>query len=375
MFHYDITQGLKINTPLIKKADNMCTNGASIQKTDTSNNNYELSIEHNENSTPLTPEQIEAKQSAKQRALDDIAKAKRANKTIIQTDEYNHTIETKYDALGNEEKKVVKREDGSICEIEQFNDGVISKTQRFWPEGDICEEIEYNEEGKPIIERSYDPNETSKIKSTIMYEYYDNGNLKFKYCNDNISENKEIYYENGTPKYKMNNGIYEEYNDKGLLIKSGIKNKMTGEDDMTTIYEYDSLGRVIKESISRAKRELGEDENETVEISYDGNVTKRVAKNTEGQVTYIKTIEKLANGAQKYCIYSPDGTLRTEAIESHTETGVPNIKTTKYNKNGQIIGSYIDDGIESKYYNSNGEKISEDEYFKLESENSDGFEY
>lgn len=58
MFHYDITQGLKINTPLIKKVDNTYNNGVSIQKTDTQTYNYELSVEHDENSTPLTPEQI-----------------------------------------------------------------------------------------------------------------------------------------------------------------------------------------------------------------------------------------------------------------------------------------------------------------------------
>lgn len=391
MFHYDITQGLKINTLLIKKADNMCTNCASIQKTDTSNNNCGLSIEHNEKSTPLTPEQIKAKQSAKKRALDDIEKAKRANKTITETDKTEngtYTIETKYDALGNEEKRTVKREDGSICSIDEFNNGIISKTQMFFPEGAIAGDIEYNNQGKPLRERSYspNPNELGKIEDTIEYEYYGNGNLKSKHNIGGLIEKEESYYENGNPKYKRNMMQYEEYNEKGQLIKSGTINRKTGEDRNTTLYEYDDLGRVIKESDTYAEGELGDDG--TTEISYEGNIKKYVSKNPTGQVKQIRTEETLTNGSNRTCVYSPDGVLRTEQIDSFDETkGLSSSKTIIFDKTGQMIGFTTSNDIEltedgevyidtvDKYFNAKGEIISEEEYIKLKSEKRDDFEY
>ena len=391
MFHYGITQGLKINTPLIYKANNTYINGASIQKTDTPTYNYELSVEHDENSTPLTPEQIKAKQSAKQRTLDDIEKAKRANKTITETDETEngtYTIETKYDALGNEEKRTVKREDGSICSIDEFNNGVISKTQSFFPEGAIAGDIEYNNHGKPLRERSYspDPNEPGKIEDTIEYEYYGNGNLKSKHNIGGLIEKEESYYENGNPKYKRNMMQYEEYNEKGQLIKSGTINRKTGEDRHTTLYEYDDLGRVIKKSYTYAEGELGDDG--TTEISYEGNIKKHVSKNPTGQVKQIRTEETLTNGSNRTCVYSPDGVLRTEQVNSFDETkGLSSSKTIIFDKTGQMIGFTTSNDIEltedgevyidtvDKYFNAKGEIISEEEYIKLKSEKRDDFEY
>lgn len=391
MFDYNITQGFRIETPKYNSAENNSTLRTTVQNTVTTTQNYKLALEHDENSTPLTPEQIAAKQAARQKSLEDIEKAKRANKTITETDKTEngtYTIQTKYDALGNEEKRIVKREDGSICNVNEFKNGIISKTQTFFPGGAIAGDIEYNNQGKPLKERNYsaNPNEPGKIESTLEYEYYENGNLKSKRSVGGLIEKEELYYENGSPKYKKNNSQYEEYNDKGQVIKSGFINRTTGEDRKTTLYEYDFAGRVIKETYTVAEGELGE--SGTTEISYEGNVTKSVYKNSEGAVNQIMTEEKLANGSKKFCIYSPNGILRTEQINSFDETtGLASSKTTIYDKDGQKIGyttsidveaaeegeTYID--TETKYYNSKGESISEEEYDNLRSEKRDDFKY
>jgi len=393
MFNFNITQRLSINTTQIKNIGNTQTKTVSSNNINTKpSNSSELSVEHDESSTPLTPEQIEAKQSAKQKAILDIEKAKRANSIITKTDKTergSYIIETKYDALGNEEKITVKREDGSICQLDEFNNGVISKTQMFYPDGRIAGDIEYNNQGKPLIEKSYspEPDESGKINGTIDYEYYENGNLKSMHQNMGINKKEEQYYENGNPKFIKSNNLYEEYNEKGQLTKSGITNLKTGKDVSTRLYEYDDLGRVIKETYTHSKEETHL-ENGTVEISYDGDVKKSVYKNSTGQVKQIRTEKTLSDGLQRECVYSPDGVLRTEHISSFDETTeLLSSKTTIYDKTGQMIGyvtgnrvEYTENdgaiiGIEFKYYNEKGENISEEEYYKLYSEKSSDFMY
>ena len=367
----NITQGL--NIPAIKKEQQPISK--KIQENNSTTNekqNVELSIQH-DTSTHLSEVQQALKEKRVQNELDEIEKAKRANKTITTTMEGEngiYTVETKYDALGNEEKRIVKREDGSICNIDEFNNGIISKTQMFFPGGTIAGDIEYNNDGKPIKEKNYssNPNENGVVVSSVDYEYYENGNLKCKKASaEGGIDKEEAYYENGSLKYTKNGPLYEEYNEQGqqtLYIVNNSDNLIENK------FEYNSSGQLIKE-INHTYID-GEERNTITDITYENNIKKSIHKYSNGEVYRISTEETLPDGSSKGCTYSPDGILREETIIHINSDDEEVVNTHCYNEKGKLVAYQVEDAGIFKYYNAEGQSITVDDYEKIVEEQKAG---
>ncbi|SJZ62655.1 hypothetical protein [Selenihalanaerobacter shriftii] len=212
----------------------------------------------------------------------------------------------KYDRLLNE---IDKNEKGEVTSYERYkygdNDKLLEETRSRSMLGGgimgITKDYSYNDQSKKTGYIA--KNEWGVKCGKGIYNYYENGNLKYKYTNDQYrSREKKFYYNKKGEKTKVIDdvdGIFElhavshfkrEYDEQGRLIKETEIRNIDGQfgkkkAEITTYYNRFGESKEYIERINGKidtwfQREYDENGNEIKFVSRDSNGTiKRIRKN------------------------------------------------------------------------------------------------
>lgn len=279
-----------------------------------------------------------------------------------------------------EDKKYVSRE-------KEYNDaGKLIKDVRYNKKGEVrdYEKREYNQAGKIKKVTELRNIGGDKLKITRTYQYNDAGR-KVSYIDKTSAgakcgEGKYKYYPDGTLKYKYTKNIHQGRTKKIYYNKQGEKTKKIDNSnilDMHTVShykrEYDEQGRKVKEIEIKKVKDTGEkirnidyyNENGQIvksitrngdsipfwfEWEYDkeGNRTKLISKDSDGEVIKIKeyTFDKNGNRIKKIC----------KDIKENGEEKIWLWVESEYNSNGNEV--------RTKYKGAHGEKVGTVLYYK-----------
>ncbi|SJZ77194.1 RHS repeat domain-containing protein [Selenihalanaerobacter shriftii] len=225
----------------------------------------------------------------------------------------------KYDNQDRLLSEVDKNEKGEVTGYEKYeydDEGrLIKKADTKLFMGDqinIFKVYNYNQAGRKkgyIIKTA---RKGSKLGKGI-YEYYDNGKLKYKYTEDILNGLvKKFYYNKKGEKTKViddSDGIFE------IHTVSSFKR------------EYDEQGRMIKETEIKTIKDTGEEIIDVSHFNKFGKITKSITKN-ENTTKFWFEWEYDENGNEiKFVSRDSNGTIKR-------------IRKNKYDKNGNKIEDF-----------------------------------
>ncbi|WP_218059079.1 hypothetical protein, partial [Orenia metallireducens] len=200
----------------------------------------------------------------------------------------------KYDDKNNLLSLVSNRKNGELFYYEkyQYNDEgeVMKSTILREPFGAITRTYSYDKQGKKM--GYLETNEKGEKCGEGLYKYYEDGQLKYEYTNDQYTKGREeIYYNEEGEKEKV---IYKglmfdtvstferEFNQQGVKVKEIETKKITNTDEtiLCTTY-FNEIGKKVKYIVK----------NEDIikswyEWEYDkqGNITKFISKDKNGNI-------------------------------------------------------------------------------------------
>lgn len=328
---------------------------SNIEIAGNKNNTYSSQIEHS-NAQPLSDEQKAEKQKANQKQLDEVAKMKRAGKTIESSVEgaggSTLTLFNTYDKNGDLKLSQTKRDDGSISFVAEYENGKQISGTSYFPEGDVASKMEFKD-GKPIKETNYSPYGDGTVTSSVDYEYYSNGNLKSKYEKSGYTYTQNLYYENGKLKSTITPTCTDEYNEAGKLVKTISSPADKDVTPSITYYEYDSDGRKILET---EYEKDGKTLISKAETQYTDNKECTIVYDKFGKETFRTEDEKMPDGS----IISREDNKFSSRIK-YVNKDICNPEYYNYTEKGDLIAYVKGDN----FYDANGNEISDDEYSEL----------
>mgnify|MGYP006888163427 FL=1 len=172
-FDISIPKGITTNTVSLSNNVKQQENTFDVGIKANSDKTYSK-IEHS-NSQPLSEEQKAEKQKANQKQLDEMAKMKRAGKTISSTVSgaggSTLTMLETYDKNGELKTVQTKRSDGSISYTANYDNGKQISGEGYFEDGTIASKSEFKD-GNLIKETSYSSDGSGKVESSTSYEYY-----------------------------------------------------------------------------------------------------------------------------------------------------------------------------------------------------------
>ena len=138
---------------------------------------------------------------------------------------------------------------GNIIELMSYVHGKAENTRTY----------EYDSNGY-LVKEVYD----NQFGDTYIYEYDDLGNMTAKLCYANVSEmvGNTLYIGN---ELECKTRHYYEYDKHNNLIQENIWSLQSGDSSITYTNEYDSNGRLVKQSSSSSNGDVT-----TLEYVYDG---------------------------------------------------------------------------------------------------------
>jgi uncharacterized protein (DUF2249 family) len=222
----------------------------------------------------------------------------------------------KYDKEDRLLSVIDKNEKGEVSDYEKYQydkEGrLIKKSETKLFMGDkvnVVKTYSYNKDGKKTGYIIRTANKGSEIGKGI-YEYYANGNLKYKYTEDILNgRTKKFYYNKEGEKTKViddSDGIFEIH---------------------TISYferEYDEQGRKIKETEIKKIKETGEKIIDVSHFNKFGKITKAVKRNEDGIVRWFEWE------------YDKNGN-RTKFISKDSKGNIEKIQIYYFDKSGNRI--------------------------------------
>ena len=366
-FSYDISIPKDITTNNVSSSNNGNRQENTLNVGIKANNDQSYSKIGHSNSKPLTEEQKAEKHKANQKQLDEVAKMKRAGKTISSTvrgaDGSARTMLETYDKNGELKMCQTKRSDGSISCTNNYENGKQISSESYFEDGTLASKSEF-QDGKLIKKISYSPDGSGKVETTTSYEYFPNENLKSEVREHPLFPSKKEYYENGNLKLEQDCSNIKEYNESGKLSKETFNSHTEEKPSLVTYYEYDKEGREV--SSSKYSKD-GKTLISKTETQYTSNKTCTIVYNASGEETYRHEEEKMSDGS---LIRRENNKFISRTKVVYDEKLNPD-KIYNYTENGDLIAyskPYINtenDVIDDKYYDAKGNEISPDEYEEI----------
>lgn len=365
-FDISIPKGITTNTVSLSNNVKQQENTFDVGIKANSDKTYSK-IEHS-NSQPLSEEQKAEKQKANQKQLDEMAKMKRAGKTISSTVSgavgSTLTMLETYDKNGELKTVQTKRSDGSISYTANYDNGKQISGEGYFEDGTIASKSEFKD-GNLIKETSYSSDGSGKVESSTSYEYFPNGKLKSEVREHTLFPSKKEYYENGNLKFEQDSSNINEYDETGKLLKKTFKSHIEEEPSSVTYYEYDKEGREVSSS---KYSEDGKTLISKTETQYTGNKTCTIVYDASGKEKFRTEEEIMSDGS---IIRREDNQFLSRTKVVHDEK-LNSEETYDYTENGDLIAyskPYInteEEGvIDDKYYDAKGNEISYDEYVTI----------
>jgi hypothetical protein len=170
------------------------------------------------------------------------------------------------------------------------------------PFGAITRTYSYDKQGKKM--GYLETNEKGEKCGEGLYKYYDSGQLKYQYTNDQYTKKtKEIYYnESGEKTKEINSNLMAdstsyfeyEYDDKGNKIKEVESKKYEVNGMVIKIITYYNQFNKCKKYIVKSGQEVST----WFEYEYDknGNEIKFISKDKDGDIQKIRLLNYDRNG-------------------------------------------------------------------------------
>jgi hypothetical protein len=212
----------------------------------------------------------------------------------------------KYDAKDNLLSLVSNRKNGELFYYEkyQYNDEgeVMKSTILREPFGAITRTYSYDKQGKKI--GYLETNEKGEKCGEGLYKYYEGGQLKYQYTNDQYTKaREEIYYnEEGEKERVIYKGLMfdtvstfeREFNQQGVKVKEIEIKQITNTDEtiLCTTY-FNDKGKKVKYIAKN-----GDTIKSWYEWEYDkeGNRTRFISKDENGNIESVDEYDFDENG-------------------------------------------------------------------------------